>query len=352
MANQKTKKQEKILSALSRIHQSIGVNLELKEVARTVVEELVTIEACSGCAILLVDGNDVNVLAHKGLSKILDQGELGADLPAIKRMLNTKQGIFTGNVEDSIASGCVPAGCSMKSVICSPVLVNEQVKAIIYLYSQDKDVFDEEDLQFVELLAREISIAVERSILHSQIKALSTMDSLTGCFNRRKLEDDLDDEIARAKRYEKPLSLFMIDVDWFKGYNDLHGTTLGDLLIKKIAGILQHNVRNIDKVYRYGGAEFVVLLPETGKWKALTVARRLHKIIEEQEFTGEKESQPNKRVTISMGVASYPWDGNYREELLKSADSALCRAKQSGRNRICVFDTAWVNSSKAKPDLL
>jgi diguanylate cyclase (GGDEF)-like protein len=343
MADKKTK----ILSAIRKIHQSVGVNLELNEVARILVDELVTIVDCSRCAILRIEGAQVKALAQKGFSKMLDKRRFSAGVPVIHNILNTKQCICTGDVDGSIATGSIPADCSIKSLICSPVMVNEEVKAIIHIDSPDKDAFDAEDLQFVELLAREVSVAVERSILQSQVKALSITDSLTGCFNRRKLEEDIEDEVARAKRYEKPLSLFMIDVDWLKKYNDVHGHSLGDLLLKKIAEALRRNVRNIDKVYRYGGEEFIVLLPETGKWKALTVARRLHKIIEEQEFAGEKESQPNRRVTVSIGVASYPWDGNYRDELLKSADSALYRAKQSGRNRICVFDTAWVNSSSS-----
>lgn len=344
MADKKTKKQAKILSAIRRIHQSVGVNLELKEVARILVAELVTIVDCPRCAILRIEGAQANVLAQKGFSKIPDRRGFNTDVAAIHHILNTKRCICTGDVESGIAGSGIPADGSIKSLICSPVLVAEEVKAIIHMDSPDKGAFDTEDLQFVELLAREISVAVERSMLQSQVEALSVTDSLTGCFNRRKLEEDLTDEVARAKRYEKPLSFFMIDVDWLKKYNELHGHSLGDLLLKKIAEALRRNVRNIDKVYRYGADEFIVLLPETGKWKALTVARRLHKIVEEKEFAGEGESQPSRTVTVSIGVASYPWDGNDRDELLKSVDSALYRAKQSGRNRICVFDSSWVNS--------
>lgn len=347
MADKKTKKQGQILSAIARIHQSIGVNLELVEVARILVDELVTMVGASGCAILLIEGNIVRVLAQKGFSKMLEKQGFSADMPAIRYLVNSKQSIFTGDMKSGFASGCAPARGSTRSLICSPVMVNGKVRGIIHLDSPNKDAFDEEDLYFVELLAREMSLSMERAFLHSQVKALSIRDNLTGCYNRKKLDEDIEAEIARARRYEKPLSLFMIDVDWLRKYNDFHGHSMGDLLLKKIAGILRRNVRNIDKVYRYGGEEFVILLPETDKWKALTVARRLHKIIGEREFGGERESQPNKRVTVSIGMASYPWDGNHKDELFKSADNALYRAKQSGRNTVCVYSAVKVNSSKS-----
>ena len=167
---------------------------------------------------------------------------------------------------------------------------------------------------------------------------MANKDALTGCFNRRKLDEDIEAEIVRARRYERPLSLLMIDVDWFKNYNDFHGHIKGDELLKKMVGLFERNMRASDSLYRYGGEEFTVLLPETPKAEALFAASKLKKVIEKEQFEGEKESQPDGRVTVSIGVASYPWDGNDGLELLRSADSELCRAKQIGRNKVCAVD--------------
>lgn len=172
----------------------------------------------------------------------------------------------------------------------------------------------------------------------SEEETLSTKDGLTGCFNRKKLDEDMKVELARASRYENPISLLMIDIDWFKKYNDFHGQAKGDELLTKIASIFMDNARAVDRVYRYGGEKFIVLLPETDKVQALSSAKRLQALVEKATFEGEKESQPDEKVTVSIGVVSFPWDATFQDELLKIVHSALCKAKQGGQNRICYFD--------------
>lgn len=343
MSDRSTEKRLRILSAITRVHHSIGAETELEDFSRTVVEELVTIVNCTGCAILMIEESKVRILAERAFSKTHREMTFKTYMPAIKHVANTKTSIYTNDIANHPAADYVPAGRQMNSIICTPVVVKGEVKGIIHLDSPHTDAFDEEDLHFVELLAEGISIAIERHFLHSQVEALSIRDDLTKCFNRKKLEEDLDAEIARAKRYERPLSLLMVDVDWFKKYNDFHGNSKGDELLKKLVEMFIDKVRTIDKVYRYSGEEFVILLPETERENALLVASRLQKMVEQEQFEGEAESQPNKKVTVSIGVVNYPWDGNDKEEILKSANAALDRAKQSGRN--CVFDLVGANSS-------
>jgi diguanylate cyclase (GGDEF)-like protein len=160
----------------------------------------------------------------------------------------------------------------------------------------------------------------------------SITDDLTGCFNRRKLNDDLKEELNRAKRYGKKLSLFMADIDWFKEYNDLHGHQKGDKVLIKLVQVLSYNIRFNDKLYRYGGEEFVVLLPETGEKQAKEVAEKLRSIVAENKFKGAEKSQPNLIVSISIGAASYPKNGTSSVEIINAADSALYEAKRSGKN--------------------
>jgi len=160
----------------------------------------------------------------------------------------------------------------------------------------------------------------------------SITDDLTGCFNRRKLNDDLKEELIRAKRYSKEISLLMADIDWFKEYNDLHGHQKGDKLLIKLVQILSYNIRFNDKLYRYGGEEFVILLPETGEKKAKEVAEKLRRVVAENKFKGAEKSQPNLIVSISIGAASYPKSGTSSTEIINAADSALYEAKRSGKN--------------------
>ena len=162
----------------------------------------------------------------------------------------------------------------------------------------------------------------------------SITDELTGCFNRRKLKEDIREELIRAERYNKNLAVLMIDIDWFKEYNDFHGHQKGDKLLVRLVRTLSLNIRFSDKIYRYGGEEFVVLLPETDEKEAKEVAEKLRGKVEGKEFEGEKKSQPNKNITISLGIASYPKNGKTSEELIFAADSALYLAKSSGKNII------------------
>jgi diguanylate cyclase (GGDEF)-like protein len=167
---------------------------------------------------------------------------------------------------------------------------------------------------------------------------------LTGCLNRRKLDEDIEEEIARAKRYELELSLLLVDIGWLKSYNEYHGQAKGDELLKNMIDKFRGVVRVVDKLYRYGGKEFAVVLPETGKQKALFVARRLQKIIEEQQAKENKERRSKEKTTVNMGIACYPSDGNSKDELLRSAETALYRATRSGKSKVYVFDRVWARS--------
>lgn len=338
MVNGKTQKRLLILSAVNKLHHEIGAHLELKEVGEIMVDTLREITNCDACAILLIEGEDIKILAERGFVTSMSSIRFSREMPAIKHIIETKEYIFSNDLrKDALLSSCVPEGCRAQSLICVPICVGDEVKGIIHLDSMEKNVFDGEDLNLVQLLAKEASLALERSLLYEQIKALTLTDSLTEIYNRRKLEEDLDSEIARSKRYARPLSLLMIDIDWFKNYNDYHGHQKGDEVLKKVARLLAQNVRNIDRVYRYGGEEFVVLLPEVDKEGGLACAERLRRRVEQEPIEGEAESQPSGKLTISVGVASFPLDGDTKEKLLEAADSALYRAKAHGRNRVCPY---------------
>jgi len=161
-------------------------------------------------------------------------------------------------------------------------------------------------------------------------------DDLTGCYNRRKLKDDLKEELERAERYNKNLSVLMVDIDWFKEYNDFHGHQKGDKLLMRLVRTLSYNIRFTDKLYRFGGEEFVVLLPETGEKEAKEVAEKLCEKVEKKKFEGAEKSQPNNIISVSIGVASYPENGSSSVEVIHAADSALYDAKASGKNIVKV----------------
>jgi diguanylate cyclase (GGDEF)-like protein len=158
-------------------------------------------------------------------------------------------------------------------------------------------------------------------------------DGLTGLGNRRRLDQDLSDALSSARDAERRTGIVMLEVDHFTTYGDTNGPAAADELLRFVAEVLRSNVRDRDVVYRYGGEEFCVLLPDTTDQEARTVAERLRAAVEETPFAGE-ERQPGGKVTVSVGLALT--DGGDAGEAIRSADGALTEAKDGGRNRVVV----------------
>lgn len=168
-----------------------------------------------------------------------------------------------------------------------------------------------------------------------KLTALTILDEKTGLFNFRHFKQAINEEMKRAERYARHLGLIMIDIDYFKHYNDTNGHQMGDLLLKELSVILRESVRETDMVARFGGEEFIILLPETSKAQTRSLAENLRLQIQNHIFPLE-EKQPNKDLTVSIGIASYPSRSIVSPEtLLEKADQALYKAKNKGRNRVC-----------------
>jgi diguanylate cyclase (GGDEF)-like protein len=158
-------------------------------------------------------------------------------------------------------------------------------------------------------------------------------DPLTGLFNLRQFWELLDHELGRSRRYNRSCSLAMLDVDFFKQFNDRHGHLSGDEVLKQASALFREQVRNSDIVARYGGEEFIVIMPETGKDLALLVGEKLRKAFAGHHFRPSDVCRP-VRLSISIGIATFPVDADNSRALVDMADKALYRAKESGRNRV------------------
>ena len=164
------------------------------------------------------------------------------------------------------------------------------------------------------------------------LRELATHDGLTALYNHHTFYVLLGDELARAQRFNRPLSLLLLDIDHFKRVNDTHGHQAGDAVLKRLSELLGREARAIDRVCRYGGEEFTVILPETDLEAAAIIAERLRASVEAQPF--DVEAGAPLRITVSIGVASWPLQGEGVDTLVAAADTALYAAKRSGRNRI------------------
>jgi diguanylate cyclase (GGDEF)-like protein len=175
----------------------------------------------------------------------------------------------------------------------------------------------------------------EVEYLQQELREQALRDSLTGLYNRRYLNDALDRELVRAKRDRSPLSLLMIDVDHFKKVNDTHGHHVGDKILAQLATLLTTHARGSDIVCRYGGEEFLVLMPGTGEDFARSRAEEIRQ--KSELLIGQMEERV-VHVTLSIGIAVYPAHGENWEEVVRKADNALYQSKHEGRNRVTVWD--------------
>ncbi len=166
-----------------------------------------------------------------------------------------------------------------------------------------------------------------------RLRELAITDGLTGLYNHRYFKQFLAKEIIRANRHATKVSLAMIDIDHFKMYNDTHGHLAGDKVLQQIAKLMDKNLRSIDLAARYGGEEFVIVLPQTNIGAARIVAQKLQNIVENSQFEKE-ETQPNGKITISVGIATYPENSKDMESLIHCADQRLYKAKALGRNMV------------------
>jgi len=196
--------------------------------------------------------------------------------------------------------------------------------------------FMAEERRLVIMAARLFASTLKKVMLFEQTKELAITDPLTQVYNRRHLQERLEQEVARAQRYSHPLTVLLIDIDHFKLFNDGNGHLQGDVALRQLAAVLRRHTRQADLVARFGGEEFVVVLPEIDAANGRAVAEKLRLTVEQIPFAGE-ETLPSGQLTISVGVATFPTEAQDAVQLLDLADRGLYLAKRRGRNRVGHF---------------
>lgn len=222
---------------------------------------------------------------------------------------------------------------SICSLISSPLISHNSLLGLLRLENKESNFFDQDDLRFLSTVTDLGAVALENSLLFQKKQDLAIHDDLTGLFTKHYFIGRLKDETKRCQRLDQPLSLMMIDIDFFKQYNDKFGHTAGDIVLKKVGLLLRDSLGEQDSLFcRFGGEEFLVMLSGLNSQKSLAIADSLRKKIEKEKIVLRRQ---DTHITVSIGIASIPIDTKDEDELVQIADKAMYKAKEKGRNRIC-----------------
>jgi diguanylate cyclase (GGDEF)-like protein len=219
-----------------------------------------------------------------------------------------------------------------RSILCAPLISRGRTIGVVQVINRRGGRFTQTDLEMLMTMVEPCAIAIENAILFQRTEQLTITDDLTKLFNSRYLNVYIGREIKRCKRHGIPLSIIFLDLDGFKSVNDQHGHLAGSRTLTEVGGILAEAVRESDILARYGGDEFVVVLPETPPAGALVIAERIRRAIAAHPFLREEGLEA--RISASFGIASYPDHALTPEGLIQKADQAMYRVKEKDKNGI------------------
>ena len=219
-----------------------------------------------------------------------------------------------------------------KSILCMPLRSRHRVLGVIQLVNVPTEVYNDSEMFFLTSLCDYAAIAIENARSVERIQELTITDDCTGLYNARHLYKVLETEVYRSARYNYEFTVLFIDLDHFKQVNDTHGHLVGSKLLNELGYVIKSQLRLIDYAFRYGGDEFVVLLPQTGKDSGLVVARRIQDSMRASCFC--KAEGLNLNVRASMGLATYPDDAKTPQDIIRQADQMMYQVKNTSRDSI------------------
>ena len=225
-------------------------------------------------------------------------------------------------------------GFDNRTFLGVPLILRGEVIGVLSVQASQKNAYNANQIRLVETIAQQTSIAMDNAKLFEKMQEMAITDSLTGLYNRRYFYMILDNEFERAKRYQTPLSLIMMDIDHFKTVNDEYGHLVGDDVLRSMSEICEELLRQTDNMFRYGGEEFMIILPGTKQEEAFNVAERIRATIEKAVIKTKKGSV---KITISIGVSEYGEQYSEPSEFIESADRTMYEAKKAGRNCVSMF---------------
>ena len=351
-ATEELKHRNNQLNALHNVFSEITDTLSLDYVVAATLREAMKLLRADMTVVRLLSGNEL-----VAVGAIAAGGRELTDMPPILlgegptgRVAKTGRGLkFDSGAERMMSTrptghaGVSPSrqtgDALMESGIIVPLLVRTQATGTLAVYSRATEAFTAEDQRFLEMMASQVAVALSAADATETSERRAHQDPLTGLPNRLQLTKDMDGDLAHLVEQGRPAVVAMADIDYFKRLNDDFGHKVGDVILQQVAALLRSSVRDDDRVYRFGGEEFVLIFLDTAPKEACALAERIRTAFETVSFTSD-DKQPVGAVTISIGLASLPEHGAEFNSLIELADRAMYQAKAEGRNRVVLWAEA------------
>jgi diguanylate cyclase (GGDEF)-like protein/putative nucleotidyltransferase with HDIG domain len=330
--HEQLREQDKEITLLNRLTTIITSSVSIQGIFDGFAHELRKLVDLDWAAVGLIDGGDIRVSALSGtiISPWQREERIPLSGTGTEYVCRERKSLYEADVAryHRFWTGDNYLQQGIRSIVYLPLTIKEQSIGSLVVASLKPNAYSNRQIRLLEQVALQIATPIENAQLYNRAEQRSRIDELTGLFNRRHFEERLKEEIDRHSRYGNMFSVLLLDLDNFKTYNDIYGHPAGDILLGQIGQIIKGSVRSADQAFRYGGDEFVVILPEAAMDDAYVVAERVRlQIAREMELK-------QITVTVSIGVASYPADGVISGELVTVADTALYYAKRTGGNRV------------------
>ena len=328
------------LETLVQIGKTLTSTLDTEELSNRIIEKGNLLLKSRTWLLLLVDESNQELIFDVVVSDVIGNDLKGKRIPLNEGIAgwvaNQRQAIHVADVSvDPRFSDHVDQliGFKTSSMVCVPVQIQNHLLGVMQLVNGNgDDPFTDSDLALLSAIADYIAIGISNARNFSRVRELVITDDLTGLYNARYLDDLLDIEISRAERFSSNLALVFIDLDFFKLVNDKHGHLVGSRMLAEIGQLFKRRIRSVDFGARYGGDEFVLILPQTDKAGAYDLVCNLRDMVRSYQLTTETGDKVS--VTASFGIATYPDDATTKIDLIRQADNMMYKVKETTRDGV------------------
>ncbi len=333
------REQRNFAESLNQVSAILGSSLDLNQVLDSILDTIGHVIPYDGAFLVLLEDGQVRIVRqHLNLEgseqDVTKQPIIPlVDAVPLRMMYETHQSVIIEEMPEHFCWQPEDAECPMLSLLGAPIIIQDEVQGFLLLGSKQASFYPQLSADRLAAFAAQSALAIQNARLFQDIYRLATTDSLTGIYNRHHFYKIGSGEFAQAQRQQYPLACIMLDIDHFKDVNDTCGHAMGDEVLRQTARTCAAQLRDSDIIGRYGGEEFVILLPYTDTVGAQLIAERLRQAVLHTTVTWEDQL---RSITISLGVAVMQ-DSSTIYSLINQADQAMYHAKEQGRNQVQVY---------------